>query len=329
MVIRPQTGEIKAMVGGRDYRKSQFNRVAQARRQPGSVFKPFVYLAALTHGSSRNHETYSSATLVEDEPFTWSYGRQDWAPENYKQRYYGRVTMREAMEKSLNAATARIAQDVGIKKVREMAYRMGIESRLPLLPSLSLGAVEVTPLELAGAFSALANNGVRTHLLSIKNVVDRNGTVLEKRNIRVKRVISPQVAFDMNRMLRGVVDRGTARRARVMGFTRPAAGKTGTTNDARDAWFAGYTPDLLALVWVGFDRQSELGLSGSRAALPIWTDFMKQATSRLPVTDFVTPPGVSPMGTDARRGGAFPCPDGVRGGRSGREGRTASPETCG
>ena len=329
VVIRPQTGEIKAMVGGRDYGKSQFNRVAQARRQPGSVFKPFVYLAALTHGSSRNHETYSSTTLVEDEPFTWSYGRQDWAPENYKQRYYGRVTMREAMEKSLNAATARIAQDVGIKKVREMAYRMGIESRLPLLPSLSLGAVEVTPLELAGAFSALANNGVRTHLLSIKNVVDRNGTVLEKRNIRVKRVISPQVAFDMNRMLRGVVDRGTARRARVMGFTRPAAGKTGTTNDARDAWFAGYTPDLLALVWVGFDRQSELGLSGSRAALPIWTDFMKQATSRLPVTDFVTPPGVSPMGTDARRGSASPCPDGVRGGRSGREGRTASPETCG
>lgn len=295
VVIRPQTGEIKAMVGGRDYRKSQFNRVAQAKRQPGSVFKPFVYLAALTHGSSQGHGTYSSTTLVEDAPFTWSFGRRDWAPENYKQRYYGYVTMREAMEKSLNAATARIAQDVGIKKVRDMAYQMGIESRLPLFPSLALGAAEVTPLELAGSFSALANNGVRTHLLSVKNVVDRNGKSLEKRNIRVKRVISPRVAFDMNNMLRGVVDRGTARRARVLGFTRPAAGKTGTTNDEKDAWFAGYTPDLLALVWVGFDRQSELGLPGSRAALPIWTDFMIQATSRIPETDFVTPRGLSVM----------------------------------
>ncbi len=331
VVIKPQTGEIKAMVGGRDYRKSQFNRVAQAKRQPGSVFKPFVYLAALTHGSSRNHESYNSATLVEDAPFTWSFGRQDWAPENYNQRYYGHVTMREAMEKSLNAATARIAQDVGIKKVREMAYRMGIESRLPLLPSLALGAVEVTPLEMAGAFSALANNGVRTHLLSVKNVVDRNGTVLEKRNIRVKRVISPKVAFDMNNMLRGVVDRGTARGARSLGFTRPAAGKTGTTNDSRDAWFAGYTPELLALVWVGFDRQSELGLSGSRAALPIWTDFMKQATSRLPVTDFITPPGVSDTGTDARAGDVFRCPEGGRRTAPGIQGggRMQPVETCG
>ncbi|MDE0214899.1 MAG: transglycosylase domain-containing protein [Deltaproteobacteria bacterium] len=264
VVIKPQTGEIKAMVGGRDYGKSQFNRVAQAKRQPGSVFKPFVYLAALTHGSAQGSGSYE-----------------------------GWVTLREAMEKSLNAATARIAQDVGIKKVREMAYRMGIQSRLPLLPSLSLGAVEVTPLEMAGAYSALANNGVRTHLLSIKNVLDRDAEVLEKRNIRVKRVLSPRVAFDMHNMLRGVVERGTAQRVRELGFTRPAAGKTGTTNDSRDAWFAGYTPDLLALVWVGFDRQSELGLSGSRAALPIWTDFMKHATSRLPVTDFITPPGTS------------------------------------
>ena len=312
VVIRPQTGEIKAMVGGRDYRKSQFNRVAQAKRHPGSVFKPFVYLAALTHGSSQNHKTYSSTTLVEDAPFTWSYGRHDWAPENYKQRYYGYVTMREAMEKSLNAATARIAQDVGIKKVREMAYQMGIESRLPLFPSLSLGAAEVTPLELAGSFSALANNGVRTHLLSVKNVVDRNGNSLEKRNIRVKRVISPRVAFDLNNMLRGVVDRGTARGARVLGFSRPAAGKTGTTNDAKDAWFAGYTPDLLALVWVGFDHQSELGLPGSRAALPIWTDFMKQATSRMPETDFVTPRGLPVKEVGAPTANGHRCPSGAR-----------------
>ena len=328
VVIKPQTGEIRAMVGGRDYRKSQFNRVSQAKRQPGSVFKPFVFLAALTHGSAQGRQSYDSTTFVEDAPFTWSYGRESWAPENYKQRYYGWVTMREAMEKSLNAATARIAQDVGIKKVREMAYRMGIESRLPLLPSLSLGAVEVTPLEMAGAFSALANNGVRTHLLSIKNVVDRNGNVLEKRNVRVKRVVSPRVAFDMNNMLRGVVERGTARAARRLGFLRPAAGKTGTTNDARDAWFAGYTPDLLALVWVGFDRQSELGLAGSQAALPIWTDFMKKATSRVPVTDFVTPPGAAPFDAESSAGAGIRCPD--RRGLAGSGTETgAVTETCG
>ena len=130
----------------------------------------------MTHGSAKGREAYHSTTFVEDAPFTWSFGRQSWSPENYKQRYYGWVTMREAVERSLNAATARVAQDVGIRKVREMAYRMGIQSRLPLVPSLALGAVEVTPLEMASAFSALANNGIRTHLLSIKNVVERNGT---------------------------------------------------------------------------------------------------------------------------------------------------------
>ncbi len=321
VVIRPPTGEIKAMVGGRNYGKSQFNRVAQAKRQPGSVFKPFVYLAALTHGSAQDRTPYHSGTFVEDAPFTWSFGRQNWAPENYKRRYYGRVTLREAMEKSLNAATARIARDVGIHRVREMAYSMGIRSRLPLLPSLALGAVEVTPLEMAGAFSALANNGVCTHLLSIKNVVGRNGNVLAKRNIRVKRVVSPEVAHDLNNMLRGVVDRGTARSARLQGFTRPAAGKTGTTNDARDAWFAGYTPDLLALVWVGFDRQSKLGLAGSQAALPIWTDFMKKATRRLPVTDFVAPPRASAFEADPR---VPRCADGVP-----RTECAAPVETCG
>ena len=162
-------------------------------------------------------------------------------------------------------------------------------------------------------------------------MVDRNGNVLEKRNIRVKRVISPRVAHDMNNMLRGVVERGTARSVRLQGFTRPAAGKTGTTNDARDAWFAGYTPDLLALVWVGFDHQSELGLPGSRAALPIWTDFMKKATGRLPVTDFVTPPGVSSFEAAPRAGGGLRCPDGVPQGKPRMEGTgsTASVEICG
>ncbi len=235
-------------------------------------------------------------------------------PENYNDKYYGLVTFRYALEKSLNSATARIASEVGIKKVRDVAYRLGLQGPLPLLPSLALGAVEVTPIEIARAYSTLANGGVRTIPLAVKQVIDQRSQVLEKRNVRVKKVISPRVAFMMNHLLKGVLDRGTGRGARRMGFTRPAAGKTGTTNDTRDAWFAGYTPDLLAVVWVGFDRQSELGLTGAQAALPIWTEFMKKATAGSPLTDFNPPPGIEFIEVDPLSGyRATPnCPRVVR-----------------
>lgn len=302
VVIKPQTGEIKAMAGGRDYQKSQFNRVFQARRQPGSVFKPFVYLAALLYGSEEAGKKFTPVSLVDDSPFTWIYEGKEWRPDNYKAEYFGTVTFRTALEKSLNSATARIAREVGIRHVRDIAYRLGIESSLPAYPSLTLGSVEVSPLEVAVAFSTLANSGVRTHPLAVKQVIDQEGRVLEKRDIRVQRVISPQLAFMMNHLLKGVLDRGTARGARLQGFDRPAAGKTGTTNDTKDAWFVGYTPDLLAVVWVGFDNQTKLGLSGSQAALPIWTDFMKRATAGTPVTDFVPPPGVKTVNVDPLSG---------------------------
>ncbi|NIO12204.1 MAG: transpeptidase-transglycosylase, partial [Deltaproteobacteria bacterium] len=292
IVIKPQTGEIKAMVGGRNYQKSQFNRVVQAKRQPGSIFKPFVYLAAMIYGPQDKAETFTPLTFVEDSPFAWSYEDKEWKPENYQEAYYGIVSFRQALERSLNTATARIAQRVGIKKIRDLAYRLGIESTLPLLPSLALGAVEVTPLEIARAFATLANNGVRTNPLAVKQIMDQQGQVLEKRDVRVKKVITPRVAFSINHMMKGVLDRGTGRGARWRGFRRPAAGKTGTTNDTRDAWFGGYTPDLLAVVWVGFDKESELGLSGGEAALPIWTEFMTRATEGTPVTDFIPPRGV-------------------------------------
>ncbi len=314
VVIKPQTGEIKAMVGGRDYQKSQFNRVSQAKRQPGSIFKPFVYLSALVYGSQDKTEKFTPLSFVEDSPFTWSYEGKEWKPENYQEAYHGIVTLRQALESSLNTATARIANRVGIRKIRDMAYRLGIESPLPLLPSLVLGAVEVTPLEIARSFATLANNGVRTSPLAVKQVIDQQGRVLEKRDVRVKKVITPQVAFIMNHMLKGVFDRGTARGARWRGFNRPAAGKTGTTNDTRDAWFGGYTPELLAVVWVGFDEQSELGLSGAAAALPIWTEFMKQATAGSPVTDFRPPPGIEIVEVDPLSGYlATPnCPQVIR-----------------
>lgn len=302
VVIKPQTGEIKAMVGGRDYQKSQFNRVFQARRQPGSVFKPFVYLAAMMHGSEDGKKKFTPVTFVDDFPFTWNFEGQEWRPENYNGEYLGTVTFREALERSLNSATARVAREVGVKRIREVAYRLGIQSPLPALPSLALGSVEVTPLEVATAFSTLANGGVRTQPLAVKQVVDQEGRVLERRDVRVEKAVAPQMAFMINHLLKGVLDRGTARSARLLGFTRPAAGKTGTTNDTKDAWFVGYMPDLLAGVWVGFDKQSELGLSGAPAALPIWTEFMKRATAVTPVSDFVAPPGIKMVDVDPMSG---------------------------
>jgi penicillin-binding protein 1B len=301
IVLRPQTGEIKAMVGGRSYQKSQFNRVFQAKRQPGSIFKPFVYLAALMSGPE-GAKKFTPATMVEDSPFKWSYDGQEWEPGNYNDEYFGTVTLRRALEKSLNSATARIARDVGIKRVRDIAHRLGIQSSLPVVPSLALGAVEVTPLEVAVAFSTLANNGVRTRPLAVKQVMDAQRRVLEKRDVRVEKILTPQLAFMMNHLLKGVLDRGTADGARRSGFTRPAAGKTGTTNDYKDAWFVGYTPDLLTVVWVGFDNKAKLGLSGSQAALPIWTEFMKRATAGTPVTDFVVPPGIKIVEIDPLSG---------------------------
>jgi penicillin-binding protein 1B len=257
VVIRPQTGEIKAMVGGRNYQRSQFNRIFQARRQAGSVFKPFVFLAAFMHGGQSGMQ-YFSDTVVNDSQFTWTYDRgQSWQPNNYNNDYYGAVTVRRALESSLNSATARVAQDVGIRRVREVARRLGIESPLPAVPSLSLGSAEVTPLEVAVAFSTLANGGVRARSVAVKHVMDQNTKVLEKRDVRLEQVISPSLAYTMNQLLKGVMDRGTGAPARRWGFTRPAAGKTGTTNDYKDAWFVGYTPELLAVVWVGYDGPGE------------------------------------------------------------------------
>jgi penicillin-binding protein 1B len=292
IAIEPQTGAIKAMMGGRDYHATQFNRCTQALRQPGSVFKPFVYLAAF----ERSHDggpLITPTTRIEDEPFEWAYDNQVWTPANYKKRYMGTVTVRQALESSLNAATARIAHDVGIDAIVDMARRMGIRSSLPPYPSVVLGAAEVTPLEVAQAFSVLANGGVGTTPLSIKKVLDRADEPIERNPIHVERVVSPETAYLVTHLMEGVLDSGTGRAARTRGFTRPAAGKTGTTNDYRDAWFVGFTPDLLTVVWVGFDQKRPLDLAGAEAALPIWTDFMKQATAGLPVTPFTAPPGIT------------------------------------
>jgi membrane peptidoglycan carboxypeptidase len=210
------------MVGGRSYQKSQFNRVFQSKRQPGSVFKPFVYLAALMTGAEGGRK-FTPVTMLEDSPFTWSYDNQEWQPGNYNDEYFGAVTFRRALEKSMNSATARLARDVGIRRISDLAHRLGIQSPLPAVPSLSLGAAEVTPLEVAVAFATLANNGVRTRPLAVKQVMDVNGRVLEKRDVRVEKVLSPQMAFMMNYLLKGVLD--AYRRVRGVGFHPAGGGK--------------------------------------------------------------------------------------------------------
>jgi membrane carboxypeptidase/penicillin-binding protein len=186
-----------------------------------------------------------------------------------------------------------------------LAHKLGIQSSLPAVPALSLGAAEVTPLEIAVAYATLANGGSRVRPLAVKQVLDQSTKVLEKRDVKMEQVLSPQLAFAINQLLKGVLDRGTGAMARRAGFTRPAAGKTGTTNDYKDAWFVGYTPDLLAVVWVGFDGPKKIGLSGAEAALPIWTEFMKNATASMPVTDFVGP-FVKPESDDGKCGAAKP-----------------------
>jgi penicillin-binding protein 1B len=302
VAMQPQTGAVRAMVGGRDYTISQFNRVTQAHRQPGSIFKPVVFLTALMKEREEQQGRFLPTSRVEDEPFSWSFKGQEWTPGNYRKEYLGLVSLRRALELSLNAATARVAQDVGLDPIHDTARALGFVSPLTEYPSLVLGASEVTPFEVAVAFSTLANQGVRVTPVTIKRVLNADGQTLERHGVQVVQAVLPEDAYILTHMLEGVLERGTGRSARQHGFSRPAAGKTGTTNDYGDAWFVGYTPDLVTVVWVGFDQRQSLGLSGAQAALPIWTNFMKRATAGLPETEFVPPPGVVLVSIDPRTG---------------------------
>jgi len=292
IAMRPQTGEVLAMVGGRDYQVSQFNRVTQARRQPGSVFKPIVYLTALARERERHEGRFLPTNHILDAPFSWRFGDQVWSPGNYTRRYYGSVTLRRALEQSLNAATARLARSIGLKAIRETARRLGIVSPLPLYPSMVLGSAEVTPYEVAVAFSTLANQGIRVTPRPINRIVNQDGETVERQPIQAEQAFPPEVVYMITHLMEGVLEKGTGREARKMGFDRPAAGKTGTTNDYGDAWFVGFTPDLVTVVWVGFDQRESLKLTGGQAALPLWTEFMKRATEGQAVRCFSPPPGI-------------------------------------
>lgn len=296
VAVSPRTGAIRALVGGRSYARSQFNRATQAKRQPGSAFKPVVYLAGVEATDPARHIT--ATTLVDDSPFTWRYEGQEWTPRNYGDRYLGEITVRRALERSSNTAAARIAEVVGLDAIVDLARRMGVESEIPAVPSIVLGAAEVSPLEMVSAYGVLASGGLRAEPFAISRVEMRNGEELMGEVPVFTRVVSPAAAFVVTHMLEGVLDSGTARSARKLGFAHPAAGKTGTTNEYRDAWFIGYTPDLLAGTWVGFDDDAPLDLSGGRAALPLWTRFMREATAAEPGRPFQAPPGVRLVAVD-------------------------------
>ena len=292
VAIEPQNGKILAMVGGRNYRSSQFNRVVQSKRQPGSVFKPVTYLAALDETLSGGPGKFLPTTFIEDAPFTWQYGaNMSWTPANYKNRYFGQVTLEFALEESLNSATSRLANAIGLDRVQAMARKLGFGD-LPPYPSIVLGGIEVSPMQVARAYAILANGGLQVQPVAVTEVVDKDGRVIEGHELKAEQVLSPQLAYEIDFMLQQVIEHGTGFGARRQGFKRPAAGKTGTTNDSKDAWFAGFTPNLLAVVWAGFDKKEELGLTGAQAALPIWTNFMMEATASRPASDFTPPPGI-------------------------------------
>jgi len=295
VVLEPKTGHIRAMVGGADYKTSKFNRVVQAYRQPGSAFKPFVYLAAFNSG------LWPWTTMV-DEPISYDAGSgQPWTPRNYDGKNLGVMPLRKALERSNNVIAVRLAQRVGVEKVVETAHMVGIQSELRPNLSLALGTSEVTPLELASAFGVFAAEGWRTEPLAYSKVEDRSGTLLEQRNPKLRQVYDENAVRVVNDVLQGVVKWGTGAAANI---GRPAAGKTGTTSDHRDAWFVGYTPDLVAVVWVGNDDNSQMrgGTTGGGICAPIWNKVMRVALKDTKPTPFSPPVIPEPPPTEPASG---------------------------
>ncbi len=285
IVMQPQTGNILAMAGGRDYSISQFNRAVHARRQPGSAFKPFVYTAGL--------DQYTPASLLSNIEKTYDIDGTVWTPKNSSEFPQTHVRMRTALAKSINVPTVDLAMHTGMDKIRETSKAFGFSTFTTIYPSIALGAMPVIPLELARAYCPFAANGILPFPLSLKEVADEKNQLLQRRHTQTARAVSPEKAFLINSMLQSVVNEGTAVSLKKMGITYPVCGKTGTSNDNRDAWFIGFTPDVLALVWVGFDNGASISASGARAALPIWADLMSQLPQYVSGNSFTMPPGVT------------------------------------
>jgi penicillin-binding protein 1B len=300
LTIQPGTGYVKALVGGRNYSKTQFNRAIQARRQPGSLFKPFVYVTAMD--PERGPQAFTASTVLDDSPISVRAGNAVWQPQNYDLRFHGRVTVRDALAHSYNIPAVRAAIEAGVPNVIKTASTIGIESHLAPYPSVSLGSFEVTPLEIAYAYSAFANLGVKAEPISILAVALHDGQLKESREVKMKRVAPAGVAYVMNDMLKDVFNYGTAARARSLGFERPFAGKTGTTSNYRDAWFIGYSPRILNLVWIGFDDGHSVRLAGGDACVPIWSQHMNRISGLVPNIDWRRPDDVIDRQIDPESG---------------------------
>jgi penicillin-binding protein 1A len=286
VALDARTGEIKALVGGSDYGRSQFNRVVQARRQPGSAFKPLVYAAAFEQG-------LTAATILDDAPISFEIGMKrgshTWAPENIDRKYRGPVTLRQALEESINVPTVRLMVAIGVDPVIDLARRLGITSELRREYAMALGVSEVSLLELTSAYQAFANRGILSPPFAIRRVVGPGEIVIEEQFPQLQQVVSEEVAFVLTSVLEGVAERGTGKAARRVG--RPVAVKTGTTQAAEDLWFLGYTPSVVAGVWLGYDQRRSIGSheTAGKVAAPIWVDFIKQSLGDSPVEPFLPP----------------------------------------
>ena len=310
VALDPHTGAVLALVGGRDYGWSQLNH-ALAKRPTGSIFKPFVYAAAVNTALDGSQTVITPASTVTDAPSTFAYGDQIYEPRNYKEEYHGDVTLRSALAMSLNNATVKVAEEVGYDKVADLAKLAGIASVKPT-PAMALGSYDASPLDMAGAYTSFANNGVRLSPILMRSVRNNKGDVIANYSTDQRQVLDPRIAYVMTNMMESVINNGLGYSAvRVRGFTQPAAGKTGSSHDG---WFAGYTSNLLCIVWVGYDDYSDLRLSGAQTAAPIWTEFMKKAAELPQYSDmkpFSQPTGVVDVQLDkaTNRLATPACPD--------------------
>jgi penicillin-binding protein 1A len=286
VVMEPETGFIKALVGGNNFSKSPFNRAVYAKRQPGSAFKPIIYAAALEYG-------FTPATVLNDEPVSYPGANgQPWRPENYDNKYYGPTTLRTALAYSRNVVTVKLLDSIGIDRVINFAKEIGVNSEIPRELTIALGSVTMTPLDLTTVYSTFANGGIKNRPIAIRYITDAKGNVLESNEPEGIQVISPETSFLITSIMKDVIKYGTGMRANI---GRPAAGKTGTSNDYKDAWFVGYTPQLVGCVWIGFDDMRKSlgsGEAGGRVAAPVWSRFMREILNEDPVKDFDIPDGI-------------------------------------
>jgi penicillin-binding protein 1B len=301
IALDPQTGEVKALIGGRNYGTSQLNRIL-AKRQPGSSFKPFVYAAALNTALSNGGQVITPATMIMDEPTTFYFDGRPYEPSNFEHKFYGNVSLRDALAHSLNVATVKLAELTGYDPIVDLARRAGMNVEIHPTPAMALGAYEVTPLEIAGAYTIFDNHGVYSKPYFVSDIASDHGSILYDNKPEHRDVLDPRVAFLMDQLLEEVVRSGTGAGVWSRGINFPIAGKTGTSHDG---WFAGFTSKLICIVWVGFDDNRELNLEGAHSALPVWAEFMKRAHEHREyrnVSEFEAPPGVVGVQIDPASG---------------------------